>query len=349
MHASTLLGFCVLSVIVTDWGLPCSQAPSLLSSREDVRYTWVLACLIYNEAQYILEWVAWHRLLGADHFYLYDHRSTDRLIDVLKPLMDEGLVTLISVPKTVPSGTPTTFSGASNFFRRDLPSRIRDAQWASHWDIDEFLYLGSRYTSFKELLRKKIFASAGGIKLSRKSAGTSGRELRLKPGELASMTFLDLETDKAVQRSDPGKITVNVGGSISGVLLAHKLTASRGRLVNVDGVPSRVQQASGDYLGLDVPFTSREPFLIHHITRSYEDCKWKDNWSSDRQGTWRHKMPISICEKRNSSTKHYVASDYMPIPNHVTQGVLSLRPRLCEEMHRLNSAYCERVQCCRPS
>ncbi len=42
-------------------------------------------CAIFkNEGPYILEWVAYHRAVGFDHFVLYDNASTDGGSDVVR-------------------------------------------------------------------------------------------------------------------------------------------------------------------------------------------------------------------------------------------------------------------------
>lgn len=212
--------------------------------------------------------------------------------------------------------------------------------------MDEFLYLGNDDVQFPHFLARDYLRDVGGVKLSRRSAGTSGQTRRLRRGELAVMTYLDLETDAASRRKDPGKVTVNVNASVTGVLLGHKMVAGKGPLVNVEGVPATETLLNGDSNGSAVPFSEWFPFLIHHITRSYEECKWKDGWGGDRQGTWRHKMPISICEKQNATTAYYVKGDHMERPNSVETHILSMKPRLCEKMRQLNPDYCNKVNCC---
>jgi hypothetical protein len=48
-----------------------------------------------NEASYIVEWLEFHRLVGIEHFYLYDNGSTDDTSEILRSYLDSGRVTLI--------------------------------------------------------------------------------------------------------------------------------------------------------------------------------------------------------------------------------------------------------------
>ena len=63
--------------------------------REDIslfRYELALVTIIKNEGHYISEWIDYHHLAGADHFYIYDNESTDNLKEILKPYIENGLV-----------------------------------------------------------------------------------------------------------------------------------------------------------------------------------------------------------------------------------------------------------------
>ncbi len=41
-----------------------------------------LCCIIRDEAQYLVEWIEYSRMIGVDHFFLYDHGSTDGTVEV---------------------------------------------------------------------------------------------------------------------------------------------------------------------------------------------------------------------------------------------------------------------------
>lgn len=56
-----------------------------------------IAAIIKNERD-ILEWIEYHRIVGVQHFYIYDNESTDGLEEKLKPYVEEGLVTYIYFP-----------------------------------------------------------------------------------------------------------------------------------------------------------------------------------------------------------------------------------------------------------
>lgn len=52
-------------------------------------------CSIFqNEARFMKEWVEFHRLVGVEHFYLYNNKSDDDYLAVLSPYIQLGIVDL---------------------------------------------------------------------------------------------------------------------------------------------------------------------------------------------------------------------------------------------------------------
>lgn len=59
------------------------------------KYKLSLVLIIRDEADYINEWIEYHRLAGAEHFYIYDDESLDDLGNRVKDYIEEGIVTYI--------------------------------------------------------------------------------------------------------------------------------------------------------------------------------------------------------------------------------------------------------------
>ena len=88
-------------------------------------------CAIFkNEAPYLLEWIAWHRVIGFDRFVLYDNGSTDGGAELIRhsPLADR--VTLIHWPQR-----PGQLSAYRHFIDIFAPAY----EWAAFIDLDEFI------------------------------------------------------------------------------------------------------------------------------------------------------------------------------------------------------------------
>ena len=88
-------------------------------------------CAIFkDEAPFLLEWIAYHRAVGFDHFVLYDNDSTDRGADIIRASPLAPYVTLVHWP-----ARPGQLSAYQHFIDIFAP----DYEWAAFIDIDEFI------------------------------------------------------------------------------------------------------------------------------------------------------------------------------------------------------------------
>jgi FkbM family methyltransferase len=92
-----------------------------------------IAAIFKNEAPYILEWVAFHRVLGVDRFFIADNASNDGTTELLAALASAGIVTHIPFPG-VPDKPPQLLAYAEILRRHK-----HDADWIAFIDADEFL------------------------------------------------------------------------------------------------------------------------------------------------------------------------------------------------------------------
>jgi hypothetical protein len=89
-------------------------------------------CGIYwNEAPYLREWLEFHRLVGVEHFFLYNNRSTDEHREVLAPFVDEGFAEIRDWD---------VFPGQLEAYADCLERHREDSHWIAFIDIDEFLF-----------------------------------------------------------------------------------------------------------------------------------------------------------------------------------------------------------------
>jgi hypothetical protein len=93
---------------------------------------YLAVCTMYrNHARYLREWIEFHRLVGAERFFLYNNRSEDDHREVLDPYIDAGLVILHDWP---------LHPGLREAFDHCLQEHREDARWIAFIDIDEFLF-----------------------------------------------------------------------------------------------------------------------------------------------------------------------------------------------------------------
>src|SRR3954471_21483324 len=85
--------------------------PRLLSSPPQMDDTkpYLAVCSMYRDhAEYLREWIEFHRLVGAERFFLYDNESRDDHEEVLTPYVESGIVEVHAwpTPASVERGVP---------------------------------------------------------------------------------------------------------------------------------------------------------------------------------------------------------------------------------------------------
>jgi Glycosyltransferase family 92 len=141
-----------------------------------------------NEAAFFPEWIEFHRLVGVDHFYLYNNFSSDAFQTVLQPYLDEGIVTLTDWP--VPQGLVTAFQHC-------LQSYGSTSQWIACMDLDEYL-VPTRAYNVPDILRLKEAYPM--VAYFWKLFGTGG-QLRRNPDKLVCEQFTQCATSYPFEKT----------------------------------------------------------------------------------------------------------------------------------------------------
>jgi hypothetical protein len=100
------------------------------------------ACAVYrDEGPYLREWIAFHRLMGVERFYLYNNRSSDDgHREALAPYVDEGVVVLHEWPDCLPANVVTGEAVQTATFQHCLQNYGDRSRWITFLDLDEFLF-----------------------------------------------------------------------------------------------------------------------------------------------------------------------------------------------------------------
>jgi hypothetical protein len=121
---------------------------SLQAKEMPKKYNLSICAIFKDEAQYLREWIEYHRLIGVDHFYLYDNGSKDDFKSALKSYIKADIVTLISWPDRIPGAL---LNGPDRIFLWPLGVQIpayenaiqlravKETKWLAFLDISEFL------------------------------------------------------------------------------------------------------------------------------------------------------------------------------------------------------------------
>ena len=100
------------------------------------------ACAVYrDEGPYLREWVAFHKLVGVERFYLYNNRSSDDgHREALAPYVQDGTVVLHDWPDCLPPGVVVGEAAQTATFQHCLQGYGHDSRWIAFIDLDEFLF-----------------------------------------------------------------------------------------------------------------------------------------------------------------------------------------------------------------
>lgn len=91
----------------------------------------VSICAIFkNEAAYLKEWIEYHKIVGIDHFYLYNNNSEDNYLSILNSYIEEGTVTLTQWPQN---------QAQMKCYQDGIERFKNETEWMAFIDIDEFI------------------------------------------------------------------------------------------------------------------------------------------------------------------------------------------------------------------
>lgn len=128
-------------------------------------------CAIFkNEGPYILEWLAFHRVVGIDEFFIADNDSNDKSSELLAELDRLGLIRLLKFP------TPPNEAPQLPAYRTLMQKYGSAVDWVAFIDADEFL-IPANSESLKGALDDILNNSkqAGAIAVNWASYGSAGK------------------------------------------------------------------------------------------------------------------------------------------------------------------------------
>ena len=108
----------------------------------------IVGCM-KDEAPYILEWIAFHRMIGVDNFLIYTNACSDGTVEILERLQELGIVQ----------------HRDNNNWRGNSPQQhalnqslkepvVQNAEWVIHIDVDEFMNIRCGNGTIDDLLAR---------------------------------------------------------------------------------------------------------------------------------------------------------------------------------------------------
>jgi glycosyltransferase involved in cell wall biosynthesis len=238
------------------------------------RHALAICSVVCQEGPYLREFVEFHRLVGVEHFYLYDNGSTDETHEVLAPYVDQGVATLIDFPGPVVQ--LAAYNHCASTFRDE-------AEWIAFMDADEFFFAPGG-GDLRDALRE--FEGYGGVHVNYANYGTSGHETRpggplieaytLRARDDAAVPYPHLLKAPGLDPADPGSY--------------HALNAHVSSVIRPDRVERCVSPhywryrpgwfaVTENHERHEGPITARVSMsklrMNHYWTKSVEECRRK--------------------------------------------------------------------------
>lgn len=136
----------------------------------EYKYTLSICAIFQDETPFLKEWIEFHRLMGVEHFYLYNHQSKDHFQEVLEPYIQKGIVELINKQTTA-----ITLKAFNNLqckcYNECLKSSKGVSKWVAFLDLDEFLFPTSSKKKLSQIMEE--YGQFGGIGVNWVIFGTS--------------------------------------------------------------------------------------------------------------------------------------------------------------------------------
>jgi hypothetical protein len=145
-----------------------------------MKHSLAICAIVKNEFDYLLEWIAYHRVVGVDHFLIYNNSAADDdgTTELLNKLHRIGAVDLVQWPDRpnwiLPSGVQVRPQIPAYY---DGVERLRHkAEWVALVDVDEFI-VPMREKDLPSTL--KLYDEFGGVGPNWRVFGSSGAEKKM--------------------------------------------------------------------------------------------------------------------------------------------------------------------------
>lgn len=250
-----------------------------------------VAAIVRDEAPWLLEWIAFHRVLGFSEFLIADHGSVDGTRELLEALQIRQLVRLFDVPR-VQGDAPQL-----RVYSQLLQAWPEHLDWLAFIDADEFI-MPEEGDSILPLLQQVLGPEdVSALALNWASFGSAGRLFASPEPVLQRFT-----------RRAPRQFSVNrhykcvlKRGRASGFLNPHHPHLYWGRLVNALGEDVHTSVEEGG--GLSLSANWRGARINHYALRSLEEfltCKARKG-SATQPGRLKHQVYFELHDRNEES------------------------------------------------
>ncbi len=96
--------------------------------------------MIRDKKYELVEWIEYHLMIGIEHFYLYDHFSSDNLEFFLRPYIERNIVTIVRWPYEPLKGHHWNMIQSASM-NHALKNFGPFNKWMGYFDVDEYFQI----------------------------------------------------------------------------------------------------------------------------------------------------------------------------------------------------------------
>ncbi|MBD8496253.1 glycosyltransferase family 92 protein [Pseudomonas syringae] len=228
-----------------------------------------IGSIFKNEAPYIVEWLAYHRVMGVEKFFIADNVSNDATTLILQGLNKLGLLTHIYFPTE--GGAPPQLPA----YRQIMEKYGSEAEWFAFIDADEFIFPIQHSKKINEVISSIVQGSenAGALALNWASYGSNHhKNYDAKPvvERFQTRGFKDFEVNKHYKTLVKSEAYLSTGEN------PHFFQLKEGYHY-IDSKGDLLQEDKQGRKGISNEVCWDNIRLNHYIIKSYEEFVAKRN------------------------------------------------------------------------
>lgn len=193
---------------------------SYFTGNKKNKFDVAVVAIFKGEDEYLQEWVEFHRIVGVDHFFLYDNGDSAASRAILEPYIAEELVTYIPFPEFGEKSMRSRY-GKDQFRKLSMQNLAYGdctrmygnyCRWLIKIDLDEFIYPLVPYENLKEAFNQFDRPDVKGFSVRAWRFGPSGRIVRSGLPVIETYTMRHPEPDINWKVVGKGKYVSKVSG-----------------------------------------------------------------------------------------------------------------------------------------
>ena len=129
-------------------------------------YNLSVGAIFKNESHSIREWIEHYIYRDVEHFYLIDDSSTDNTVEIIKPYIERGIITLFSG-----NNWPYYLGRQRDMYNHFILPNLPETEWLLMVDLDEYVWSSQSNSLFWML---KFYRHLGQIQVNHTIFGSNG-------------------------------------------------------------------------------------------------------------------------------------------------------------------------------